>query len=200
MKDAIFTNRINPSAKLPPRLHVVIDRDGTLVRHVPYLCAADQVQLLPTVAAGVAHLADNGCQLYLHTNQSGVGRGYFALADVHACNEEMLLQIGLGADIFQEICIAPETPEQSAVYRKPSPRFGLELIARHQIDAGRICYLGDNVTDMATAQNIGCLGVGINTGVHDLRRAVEIGQIPAHFPVFDDFLSAAIYLTSMRAN
>lgn len=32
--------------------------------------------------------------------------------------------------------------------------------------------MGDKVTDLLTAKNIGCIGLGVNTGVHDLRHAL----------------------------
>jgi histidinol phosphatase-like enzyme len=92
-----------------PRL-VVLDRDGTLIRHVHYLCDPAQVELLPGVRSGLARLREAGCKLYLHTNQSGVGRGYFPLEAALLCNDEMIRQLGLGLEVFEDICVCPEAP------------------------------------------------------------------------------------------
>lgn len=171
--------------------YVVLDRDGTLIRHVPYLHDPAQVEVLPTVIDGLAALLDSGCKLFLHTNQSGVGRGYFSLADAIACNQEMVRQLGLGDRIFADICVAPEAPGGQIQYRKPSANFGREIIAKHAINQGDLCYLGDNVTDLLTAQNIGCAGIGVNTGLHDLNQMLRERGLDGNFTVFDRFIDAA---------
>jgi D-glycero-D-manno-heptose 1,7-bisphosphate phosphatase len=177
--------------------YVFLDRDGTLIRHVPYLSDPAFVELLPTVAEGLAVLLQSGCKLFLHTNQSGVGRGYFALDDALSCNEEMLRQIGLGCDVFEAVCVCPELPGDSVVYRKPSSKFGLEVIEKYGISKNSICYVGDNVTDLLTARNLGCFGAGVSTGVHDLRFALEEHGLAADFPVFDSFLEAAVHIVNL---
>ena len=169
---------------------VFLDRDGTLIRHKPYLCEPGGVELLPTVVAGLTELRAAGCRLFLHTNQSGVGRGYFSLADAVACNNEMLSQIGLGGELFADIRICPEAPAEAIAFRKPSPNYALEIIAKYGIERTDVCYVGDNISDLLTAKNIGCLGVGVSTGVGDLRQALAQHDME-QFPVFDSFLDAA---------
>ena len=90
--------------------HIVFDRDGTLIEHKPYLCIPKEVVLLPYVAEGLEKLKGQGYKLYLHTNQSGVARGYFGHKDAVACNNEMLRLINLGDDLFERICIATDYP------------------------------------------------------------------------------------------
>lgn len=181
-----------------PHLHVVFDRDGTLIQHVPYLCDPDQVTLLPGVAQGLATLKNAGFSLYLHTNQSGVGRGYFSIEDAEACNSAMLDLIGLGSGLFAEICIAPEHPESDPVYRKPSPAWGQALMKRYEITRNDLCYVGDNVTDLLTAKNLGCLGIGMNTGVKDLKDSMKAECIDETFPVVQNFEDAVDYLLRKR--
>lgn len=173
---------------------VVVDRDGTLIRHVPYLHEKSHVELLPTVLEGLQALKRSGIILLLHTNQSGIGRGYFAYADAVGCNSEMIRQIGLGGGLFERVCIAPERPEDSTAYRKPSPRFGLDMMEEFSIARNEMCYIGDNVTDLLTAKHVGCLGVGVNTGPTDLRLVLAEYGLNEVYPVFDTFLSASNYL------
>ncbi len=168
---------------------IVLDRDGTLIRHVPYLCDPAQVELLPGVRSGLARLREAGCKIYLHTNQSGVGRGYFPLEAALRCNDEMIRQLGLGEQVFDGICVCPEAPDNGTGYRKPSPRFGLELLARHALAFEAMCYVGDNLSDLMTAHAIGCRGIGVGTGVHDLTMELERAGLAGRFTVcasFDD--------------
>lgn len=172
--------------------YVILDRDGTLIRHVPYLHEVRHVELLPTVTQGLAELVEAGCRLFLHTNQSGIGRGYFSAEEAVACNEAMLHQIGRGSALFAEVCVSPEIPGQDVGYRKPSPRWAQELMARHGIAASNLCYVGDNVSDLLTARNVGCAGVGVGTGVPKLRE--RLAQQGLQYPVFDSFLDAARHI------
>jgi D-glycero-D-manno-heptose 1,7-bisphosphate phosphatase len=184
---------VMPRQTTPVRC-VFIDRDGTLIRHVPYLCDVERVELLPTVVEGLSELRAAGCKLFLHSNQSGIGRGYFSPAQAEACNVRMLQCLGLGADLFDEVRLCPEAPEQEIAYRKPSPRYALEVMAKYAADRRDLCYIGDNVTDLLTARNVGCAAVGVTTGVAELRRsALEHGLECA---VFETFLDAARYVVS----
>ena len=174
--------------------YVVLDRDGTLVRHVLYLKSPAGVQLLPTVRDGLSALQRAGCVLFLHTNQSGAGRGFFTMRDAHACNAEMISQIGLGEDLFEQICIAPETPDDDPVYRKPSGRFGREIMHTYRAGPEQVCYIGDSPSDLLTAKHLGCMGVGVNTGLEDLSAAVRADDTLRDCPVFATFSEAASFV------
>lgn len=174
--------------------HVILDRDGTLIEHTPYLSSPTQVVLLPKVKEGLALLKKADCRLFLHTNQSGIGRGYFTLEDAQACNREMIKQIGLGDDIFDAICLAPEHPDAPSRYRKPSPAWAQELMQRKKLSANSICYVGDTLTDMQTADNCGCIGLAVGTGLCDIRSELTQANLP--MSVYDTFLSAAEYIVS----
>ena len=79
---------------------IFLDRDGTLIENKHYLGSPDGVVLLPGVREALARARDNGIKLFLFTNQSGVGRGYFTMADVEAVNRRMIEMLGLGDDLF----------------------------------------------------------------------------------------------------
>ena len=59
--------------------HVVFDRDGTLIKHIPYLHDVGKVELLPGVKNLIKELLNRNIKIHLHTNQSGVGRGFLLL-------------------------------------------------------------------------------------------------------------------------
>lgn len=93
---------------------VILDRDGTLIKHVHYLRDAGKVQLIEGVKEGLKNLMESGIKLFLHTNQSGVGRGYFPIKDVHLCNNKMMTLLGCDR-VFEDVCIATESPESKSV-------------------------------------------------------------------------------------
>jgi len=158
---------------------VFLDRDGTIIRDAHYLSDPAQVELLPDAAKAIGMLRSAGFLLFLFTNQSGIGRGFFTLESVHRCNERMVELIGSGPAVFTGICIAPESPGQPAVYRKPNPRFIDESVARHQLDRSLSWMAGDKVIDVETGIN-----AKINAALIGTRRLPENITAPVYESLF----------------
>lgn len=175
---------------VPPIKALVLDRDGTLIEHRPYLHDPAEVRLLPGVVAGLQAALDAGLLLFLHSNQSGVGRGLFDVAAAEACNARMLELMGLGAAPFQRLCLAPEAPDAPAVYRKPSPRFAREIIRDFGLAPAEICYVGDRWSDLATAVAAETQAVGVATGLEDLAAELRNHGLTDRYPVCDSFPAA----------
>lgn len=182
------------SAKSPGRKALFLDRDGTLIRHIPYLHKSEEVELLPGTREGLRLARDAGYLLFLFTNQSGVGRGYFSLDDVRKVNTRMLELLGLGSDLFTEICIAPEHPDASAVYRKPSPRFILEMIARHHLQPSACWMIGDAPSDWAAGRAAGISSVQIRQAEAE----PEAGLVSTSPPTLPGFPSILSFLQTLE--
>jgi len=173
---------------------IIFDRDGTLIEHVPYLADPAGVRLLPGARAAVESARAAGVKLFLHSNQSGVGRGLFTLKEVDACNRRMLDILGCGEHVFERICIAPEHPDAPSAYRKPSPAFAREVMRDFGLAPEEICYIGDRGSDLATANAAGTQGVGVATGLDDLHAELQSLGLAGRFPVFDSLEEAIRYL------
>lgn len=179
--------------KFPPPKALILDRDGTLIEHVPYLYELEKVRLLPTVQAALTYAIEQKVLLFLHTNQSGIGRHIFQIDDAYACNARMIELLNLGNAPFARICIAPEAPDQPSTYRKPSPQFAREICEQYALSPEQICYIGDNATDLATAAAAGTNAVGLTTGLHDIRKESAALNLP-HYSIFDSLLDACYHL------
>lgn len=173
---------------------IILDRDGTLIEHIPYLSEPSGVVLLPGVRDALHIANDHQALLFLHTNQSGVGRGLFQLEHVEACNDRLVELLGLGKKPFERICIAPESPKVDSLYRKPSPEFAFEIMRDYGFSEADICYIGDRGSDLATAAAAGTRGVGVSTGLDNLHAELDVLGFGDRYPVFDSLLSAIHYL------
>jgi len=143
------------------RRALFLDRDGTVIVHIPYLHKPDEVELAPRAREALVRAREAGFSLYLFTNQSGVGRGLFGLEDVHAVNRRMIELLALGEDIFAGICIAPESPDMPPLYRKPSPRYIVETCAADGLDPRQCWMIGDSPTDWEAGQAAGIHSVAV---------------------------------------
>jgi len=144
-----------------------LDRDGTLILDKHYLADPAGVELIPDVAAALTRARSLGYKLFMLTNQSGIGRGLYSLDDVHRCNERMDELLALPRPIFDGICIAPESSDQPALYRKPSPRYILEMITLHGLDPAQCWMVGDRHSDIEAGLSAKINAAAVCTGKHD---------------------------------
>jgi len=166
-----------------------LDRDGTLIVDKVYLADPAGVELIPGTAAALERARELGYRLFLFTNQSGIGRGYHTIGDTHRVNARLEEMLALPRPVFDAICIAPEAPGQPSAYRKPSPRFILEMIARHRLDPAQCCLVGDNVSDHQAALNAGIRPVMVRTGKVD---PVSLPEVTRHGTAVFENLAAFV--------
>ena len=173
--------------------YVILDRDGTLIKYIPYLFEKEKVELITGAIEAISLLIKKNIKIYLHTNQSGVGRGYFGISDVVDCNNKMIELIGLGQNIFQEICVAPDFPPSKVSYRKPSSLFANELIKKYDLDKKSIVYIGDSISDLKTARNTGCDAYGVMSGGYDLETLIK-SETDLNYDIFPNLLEVVNHL------
>jgi len=143
---------------------IVFDRDGTLIKYVPYLKDPEQVELLPFVKEAIWAFKNKGYNLFLHTNQSSISKGLFSIEDVKLCNNRLIELLDLEFDIFNEICIAEDYDDITG-YRKPSTKFGNEILQKYLINPENLVYIGDSILDIQTGLNLNCNVFGVKTGI-----------------------------------
>jgi len=175
------------------RRGLFLDRDGTLIPDYDYLADPDVIEVIPGVGDALQRVCDLGYAPFLFSNQSGVGRGYFTLETVHACNRRMLDLLGLSDDFFVDVCLATEHPDEKPVYRKPSPRFILEMAEKHELDLARSYMVGDKLLDLETATNAGARGVLVKTGKPFTEEVFTYAE-KRDMGVFDDFVAFVDHL------
>ncbi len=162
-----------------------LDRDGTLIVDKHYLHDPAGVELLPGVVDGLSHARKLGYRFFLFSNQSGIGRGFYTMADAIRVNERMEELIGLERPLFEGICMAPETPAQPINYRKPSPKFILEMIATYQLDPAQCIMVGDRESDVEAGRNAGIRTVGLCNGKLNTEAWSKFGF--KNLPLYADF-------------
>jgi D-glycero-D-manno-heptose 1,7-bisphosphate phosphatase len=134
---------------------VFLDRDGTLIAEKNYLCKIEDVEIFPGTGVALRRLQDAGFKLFIVSNQSGVGRGYFTLADVDRVNGFVAAQLALNGVRLDRVYIAPEAPDQPSRGRKPSPQFLLDAKAEFGLDLAQSYMIGDKLIDLECGWNAG---------------------------------------------
>jgi D,D-heptose 1,7-bisphosphate phosphatase len=134
---------------------IFLDRDGTLIAEKNYLHRPEDVEIFPGAGAALKRLADAGFNLIIVTNQSGIGRGYFTLADAERVNAHLARELARDGVRFGKIYIAPEAPDQPSRGRKPSPQFLFDARDEFDLDLAECFMVGDKLIDLECGWNAG---------------------------------------------
>jgi D-glycero-D-manno-heptose 1,7-bisphosphate phosphatase len=134
---------------------VFLDRDGTLIEEREYLSDPANVAPYAGAAEALLSLQTAGFKLFVVSNQSGVGRGYFTMKDVERVNDRMAQCFARIGVRFEKIYIAPEAPGQPSRGRKPSPQFLLDARDEFGLDLASSYIIGDKLLDLECGWNAG---------------------------------------------
>ena len=148
-----------------PRPAVFLDRDGTLIEHVHYLCDPALVRLLPGAPEALKKLRRAGFVVVLVTNQSAIGRGMLTenrLEQIHTEMRRQLAACGATIDAIYYCPVAPSSDDRSLVEhpdRKPGPGMLLRAAADLHLDLATSWMVGDLISDVWAGLNAGCRSI-----------------------------------------
>jgi D-glycero-D-manno-heptose 1,7-bisphosphate phosphatase len=185
---------------------VFLDRDGTLCRDVGYPAHWSQVHVYPYAFKAVRRLREAGLAVVVITSQSGIGRGFFAEADLTALHHEFAAAFARRGAALDALYHCPHyTPgagEGGCPCGKPNPGLALRAAADLDLELKESYVIGDKASDILFGVAIGALPVLVLTGYgRSARRDLERrGVRPAH--VAADLAAAAgwIYDRERRAS
>jgi D-glycero-D-manno-heptose 1,7-bisphosphate phosphatase len=111
--------------------------------------------IFPGTGQALRALQGAGFQLFIVSNQSGVGRGYFTMTDVENVHRHLLAELAREDVHFLKIYIAPEAPDQPSYGRKPSPKFLFDARDEFGIHLAESFMIGDKWIDLECGWNGG---------------------------------------------
>jgi histidinol-phosphate phosphatase family protein len=138
---------------------VLFDRDGTLIRDVPYNGDPAAVEPMPGARSALDRLRAAGIRLGVVTNQSGIGRGLLSVSMVGAVNARVEELLG-PFDTWQ---VCPHDGSAGCACRKPGPGLVLAAAAALGTPPPRCVVVGDIGLDVDAALAAGAAAVLIPT-------------------------------------
>lgn len=182
-----------------------LDRDGTIIEDVNYISRPDQVQLRPTAAEAIALLNQHDVTVVVITNQSGIARGMFSVADYDAVRDRVdhvLAERGARIDASY---YCPHHPSMSGPCdcRKPARKLFDQAIAELDLDAALSMFAGDRARDVLPALTFGGYAYLVpapSTPDPEVEEAVRAGATIADslLAAVQQFLSATPFPPSPR--
>ncbi len=115
--------------------------------------------------AAIRLLNELGLKVFLFTNQSRIGRGYFTEEDLMEGYYNLNINLQEHAAMFDGIYYCPHKMEDFCECQKPNIGMLLKAQQEHHLDLTKCYIVGDNGSaDMVAAHKVGAKKVLVRTG------------------------------------
>ena len=160
---------------------IFLDRDGVLNDEIgDYVWKLDEFIVSPGVPESLARLKAAGYYLVVVTNQAGIAKKLYTVAEVRACHAKLQAACGDALDALYFSEAHPSVSE--SILRKPGSGMFEKAMARFRLDPAQCWVVGDRYRDMEAGASIGVRGimvgeteaVAFTPRVADLRAATDI--------------------------
>ncbi len=147
------------------RRALFLDRDGTINVDHGWVGTRERFEFVPGAVDAVRAATRAGWHVFVVTNQSGIARGLYSEADMHALHAWMADTMRAAGGTIDDIRHCPFHPDaalaeyrQVSGLRKPEPGMILDLLRAWRLDPAGCVLVGDQPTDMQAAAAAGVAG------------------------------------------
>lgn len=191
-----------------------IDRDGTLINEAPPTYQLDSYEKLTFYPDMFYYMrkiaAELDYELIMVTNQDGLGTAAFP-EDTFWPLHDLVMKSLEGEQIhFSKVFIDKTYPHENAPTRKPGTGMLTEYLNNPAYDIVNSYVIGDRITDIQLAKNLGCKGIWMNNdpelGAGEIKdkvmelRSSTIALESAHWKEIYEFLKMGLRVVQHQRN
>lgn len=174
---------------------IVLDRDGVInFDSDNYIKTVDEWRPIPGAIEAMATLSQAGHTLFVATNQSGIGRGYYDIDTLHAMHKKMLALLAEEGGDVAGIYYCPHHPDKGCHCRKPLPGMLDDIIEQHKVSLQPSFFVGDSLRDLEAGLVRGCQPILVKTGKGQKTINAGLPKELSHTLVFSDLADFANHL------
>lgn len=177
---------------------VFIDKDGTLIKNVPYNIDPALISFEEGVVDGLHLLKESDFKLVVISNQSGIAHGYFSEAELETAYRSISDQLENRQVLLEAFYYCPHHPDGAneryrtiCSCRKPQPGLLIKAAKDLDIDLSASWMIGDILDDVAAGKAAGCKTILINNG-NETEWILTPKRTPDHIAV--NFFEAALFI------
>lgn len=137
-----------------------VDRDGTLVEEPPdeQVDSLEKIRFMPGVFAAMRQAQGAGYKLAMVTNQDGLGSNTFPQKSFDVPHQFILDAFSSQGVEFDAVFVCPHRKSDGCDCRKPKIKLVENYVREQAMDAAASAMVGDRVTDIEFANNLGVRG------------------------------------------
>jgi D-glycero-D-manno-heptose 1,7-bisphosphate phosphatase len=159
---------------------VFLDRDGVINRKGSsyYIFREEEFIFNKGVTEALSYFISKGYLLIIITNQGGIARGIFNIAQLEKLHGFMKEKLGESKISITDIFYCPHHPEISECRcRKPGTLLFEKAIKKYKIDPKNSFMIGDSDVDIAAAKKLGITGIKLPLNGNMMTEVVLAGKI-----------------------
>ena len=141
---------------------IFFDRDGVIIEDICYHYKIEDFKFIPNAVKGLKLLKN--FKLFIVTNQSGIGRGYYKTEDFLKFNNHLLDELKKYNIKIEKTYYCPHKPEDNCECRKPKTKLLKDAEREFDIDLKKSFVIGDKKADIELGKNAGCKTILVLSG------------------------------------
>lgn len=143
-----------------------IDRDGTIIKEAPptyQIDSFDKLEFYPGMFTWLSRIAKElDYELVMPTNQDGLGTASFPESNFWPVHNFIMKHLSNEAISFSTVLIDRTFAKENAPTRKPGIGMFISYLNNSDYDLSKSFVIGDRITDVQLAKNLGCKAIWIN--------------------------------------
>ncbi len=145
---------------------IILDRDGVInIERGTYTWRLEDFQYMPDFWEFLRKMQARGFIFLSITNQSGIAKGIYSLADFEKIRRKILSDSKKQGVPILEMLYCPHHPDISlCLCRKPKSLLYEKLVAKYDLDVANSWMLGDKERDLIPAKKLGMQTMLIGNG------------------------------------
>lgn len=130
-----------------------LDRDGVINIDTGYVYKIEDFIFENSIFDALNFIQENGFDIFIITNQSGISRGFFTESDFLKLTNWMLAEFDKNGIKIKSVEFCPHLPNDNCSCRKPNTGLVEKLISKFNIDLNNSWIVGDKYSDIELAVN-----------------------------------------------
>ncbi len=144
-----------------------LDRDGTINIEKNYIYKIEDFEFIDGIFELIKEYQEKGFLVFIITNQAGIARKLYSVADYEKLTNWMLKQFRRKGIKITKAYYCPHHPDITGDCncRKPKPGMILQAIDEFHINPAQSVLIGDKKSDILAGENA---GIGKNLYIQDI--------------------------------
>ena len=142
---------------------IFLDRDNTIIHDHGYVHRIEDLRFIDGALQALKLFAEHGIDVFIVTNQGGIAKEIFDLAQLERFHSAMLKEINEHGGKIKDIVFCPHHPESVTEElatpcgcRKPEPGLIKLLAIKWKLDLSLSIMIGDRDSDVEAGNRAGC--------------------------------------------
>lgn len=143
---------------------VFIDKDGTLIKDIPFNVKPDLIEFEEDAFESLRKLQQAGYRIIVISNQPGISLGYFKEEELKKAEEKIKDLLEANEVHLDGFYYCPHSENENCQCRKPKPGLIFQAAKHHGIALLRSWMIGDILNDVEAGNRSFCKSILIDNG------------------------------------